>query len=157
MAHLLGVFLSDESRTLTVLNDSGTTAINAGDLVYSAANDNAIGATGANVKSNYAAGDVKVKSIVCSNAGYKTILGVAITDIGADDYGTIALEGLFAHSVTENVEAGNAVQAEEGTSNALQLNDMGTTAGYNQTDTKIGRALTGGSTDGNYIIWKLSL
>jgi len=154
-----GFLLTDEARTLTVQNDSTTTAIEAGDIVYSIANDDKFGTTTteASIRSSYSAGDVKVKAAKWSNTAYKTILGVAVTDIPAGGKGTIALEGLFFHQVQENVEAGQALQFYEGTANKLQVNDAGTTAGYSESHTKIGRALTGGSADNQYILWKLTL
>lgn len=149
--------LKFDGKTITVLNDSGTTAITAGDLVYTAANDDILGGTFAAVSAGYAAGDIKVKSLVCSNTGYRTILGVALDDIPADGYGSIAQEGVFIHAVAEDVEAGNCIQGYEGTANKVQLADDGTTASYQGFATKIGRALTGGSADGKFIFWKLCL
>jgi len=150
-----GFLLTDEARTITVLNDSGTTAIEAGDLVFSAANDDMLSDTAASVRSSYAASDIKVKSIICLDAGYQTIVGVATDDIAADGYGSIALEGVYMHPVGEDVEAGGPVQGLEGNgttvviANKLQVADS--------FDHKCGQALTGGSADGKYIIWKLTL
>lgn len=149
-----GFMLSDEGRSLTVLNDSGTTAIEAGDIVWSAVNDDQFTGTAASARNAYAAGDIKVKSMTDSATGYQTVLGVALEDIPADGYGSIALEGVFIHSVSENVEAGNFVQGDEAASNKLMVQDVAAAADLTY---KIGRALTGGSADGKYIAWKLSL
>jgi len=149
-----GFMLSDEGRSLTVLNDSGTTAIEAGDIVWSAVNDDQFTGTAASARNAYAAGDIKVKSMTDSATGYQTVLGVALEDIPADGYGAIALEGVFIHSVSENVEAGNFVQGDEAGSNKLMVQDVAAAADLTH---KIGRALTGGSADGKYIAWKLSL
>ena len=53
-----GFTLSDEGRTISVLNDSGSTAIEAGDIVFSIANDDAFSDTVAAVRNSYAAGDI---------------------------------------------------------------------------------------------------
>ena len=153
-----GFFLSDEGRTLTVLNDSGTTAIEAGDIVYVETNDDVLTDSASSARNAYSAGDVKVKSIVCSATGYQTVVGVAVQDIPADGYGAVAMEGVFFHQAQENIEAGGSVQAYEGTDNKLQALDAATaTVGTDIVQHKIGRALTGGSADGQYIIWKLAL
>ena len=156
----LGFILSDEGRSITVLNDSGTTAITAGDLLYSIANDDVLGATAAAAPNSYAAGDIKVKATSFSASGYATPIGVAAEDIAIDGYGTALLEGIFMHKVSENVEAGNPVQFAETTAQAeLQLMDIGTAtqALTDLSGVKMGRALTGGSADGKYIVWKLTL
>lgn len=152
---LSGFKLSDEGRTITILNDSGTTAITAGDIVYSATNDDVLGGTAAAVRNAYAAGDIKGKSILCADTGYQTVIGVALEDIPADGYGAIAMEGVFMHAVGENVEAGNPVQGLEGDGTTTVIaNKVQIADGF---DHKIGQALTGGSTDGKYVIWKLAL
>jgi hypothetical protein len=149
-----GFMLSDEGRTLTVLNDSGTTAIEAGDIVWSATNDDQFTGTAASARNAYAAGDIKVKSMTDSATGYQTVLGIAQEDIPADGYGSIAMEGIFIHAVSENVEAGNLVQGDEAGSNKLMVQDVAAAADLTH---NIGRALTGGTADGTYIAWKLSL
>ena len=149
-----GFMLSDEGRTLTVLNDSGTTAIEAGDIVWSATNDDQFTGTAASARNAYAAGDIKVKSMTDSATGYQTVLGIAQEDIPADGYGSIAMEGIFIHAVSENVEAGNLVQGDEAGSNKLMVQDVAAAADLAH---NIGRALTGGTADGKYIAWKLSL
>ncbi|RLE44057.1 hypothetical protein DRJ19_01395, partial [Candidatus Woesearchaeota archaeon] len=111
----VGFLLSDEGRTLTVLNDSTTSAITAGDIVYCIANDDKFGTTASSVLGNYSAGDVKVKAAHWSNTAYKTVIGVALTDIPANSYGTIALEGIFLHPVSGDTEAGDPVQFNAGT------------------------------------------
>ena len=150
-----GFTFSDEGRNITVLNDSGTTAITAGDIVYSAANDDVLGGTAAAARNAYSAGDIKVKSILCADTGYQTAVGVALEDIPADGYGAVALEGLFLHAVGENVEAGNAVQGLEGNGTTVVIANKVQVA--DSFDHKIGKALTGGSADGKFIVWKLAL
>jgi len=156
-----GFTLSDEGRTLSVTNDSGTTAIYAGDLCYSAANDDKLTATAASARNAYAESDVTVKSITCSATGYKTILGIALEDIPASGHGVIAMEGVFIHQVQANVEAGNLIRATAATASELVALAGATTtvteAVFENTLYKIGRAITGGSADGKYIAWKLSL
>jgi len=163
----VGFTLSDEGRAFTVLNDSGTTAITSGDLVYSATNDDVVTGTAARVRSAYAAGDVKVKTIKCSDGGRTTVIGVALEDIPADGYGAAALEGIFMHPAQANIEAGNMVKAMTGNGTTVvvtsKLNALSvatttvTKAIFDETLYKIGKALTGGSADGKYIIWKLTL
>jgi predicted RecA/RadA family phage recombinase len=156
----LGFILQDEGRNITVLNDSGTTAITAGDLVFSIANDNVLGTTAAAARNSYAGGDIRVKPLAASATGYQTPIGVALQDIPADGTGNVALEGVWMHKVSENVEAGNPVQFAENTSQGeLQLMDVATTSGAltEGVGVKVGRALTGGTADGQYIIWKLTL
>lgn len=154
----VGFQLSDEGRTITVLNDSGTTAITAGDLVYVGTVDDVLTGTAAQARNAYADGDFKVFSIVCSNTGYLTIVGVALEDIPVNGYGTIATEGLFIHPAKEDIEAGDPVQGYEGTAAKLMVLDSATTTvGIDIVKHKIGKALTGGSADGKYILWKLSL
>ena len=151
-----GFTLSDEGRTITILNDSGTTAIVAGDLVYSAANDDVLTGTAASARNAYAAGDIK--GITCRGlvTGYQTVLGVALEDIPVDGYGAIAMEGVFISPTNENTEAGVPLQGMESTTATI------VTGGYtvqiaDSFDHKIGKSLTGGSAAGKYIIWKLAL
>jgi len=155
-----GFVLSDEGRTLTVLNDSGTTAIEAGDIVFTGAVDDQLTGTAISARNSYAAGDVKVKSMTDSASGYLTVLGVAVEDIPADGYGAIAMEGVFIHPVKENIEAGACLQGNEGATNQLMTLDaytVTTSMPATVIRAKIGIAMTGGSTDGKYIIWKLAL
>jgi len=158
----IGLCLFDEGRTITVLNDSGTTAITAGDPVYSAANDDVFETTFS--RSAYAAGDVKVKSILwtAGTTAQKAPMGVALTDIAADGYGVIARAGVFMHPVSDDTEAGACVQLTEQTTTKtnnvlVTLSDPGTTAPQNALHVKVGRTLTGGSTAGEYVLWQLSL
>jgi len=132
-----GFLLSDEGRIITVTNDSTTTAISAGDVVYATTNDDVLGTTSSGIPSNYSATDIKVKAAKWSNTAYKTVIGVAITDIDANDKGSIATDGLFIHQAQENIEAGQAVQFYEGTANKLQVNDAGTTAGYSESQKRL--------------------
>lgn len=145
-----GFILSDEGRTITIFNDSGTTAIEAGDLVYATVNDDVLTGTAASARNALTGSAVKAKSIVCSPTGYQTIIGVATGDIEAGEYGACALEGVFVHAAAEDIEAGTLIQGHEGTtsvtSNKVQVAD--------EFGHVIGRALTGGSADGKYIIWK---
>lgn len=149
-----------DGKTITVKNDSGTTAITAGELCYAesgAAIDDVLTGTFASARAAYAGTDIMVKGITCSATGYRTIVGVAVDDIPAGETGSMAMEGVFIHAVAENVEAGGCVQAEEAATNRVQVADNGTTASYEGFATKVGRALTGGSAAGKFIIWKLAL
>jgi|TARA_Y100000034_G_scaffold67817_1_gene81866 predicted RecA/RadA family phage recombinase len=157
-----GFMLSDEGRTLTVLNDSGTTAVEAGDIVYSAANNDAFTGTAASARNAYAVGDIKVKSMTDSATGYQTVLGVALQDIPADGYGSIAMEGVFIHAVDNDTEAGDFVRGDDAASNKLKKFTVATTtvtkAVFDErSQYKCGKALTGGSADGKFVAWKLSL
>ena len=153
-----GFILSDEGRNISCLNDSGTTAIDAGDLVFCEANNDVLTGTAASARNGYEGSAVKVKTMVGSATGYANVVGVAIEDIPADGYGAVALEGVFIHAVAEDTEAGDLLQGYEGTANKVQILDVATTTS-NQAWLKqhIGRALTGGSADGKYIVWKLGL
>ena len=156
-----GFMLSDEGRTITVLNDSGTTAIVAGDLCYSATSNDVLTGTAASARTAYAGGDVKVKTISCSATGNATFLGVALEDIPADGYGNLAMEGVFIHPASADLEAGDALMANASTDNRLtKLADATTTVTTAVADNmryKCGKALSGGSAAGKYIVWKLSL
>ena len=150
-----GFMLSDEGRTISVTNDSGTTAIDAGDIVYSIANDDVLTGTAASARNEYTGIDVKCKSILCSDTGYQTVLGVAVEDIPADGVGSIAMEGVFIHPTAENIEAGNPCQGIEGDGTTVVIANKIQVA--DSFDHKIGLALSGGSADGKYVIWKLAL
>ena len=161
-----GFVLSDEGRTITAVNDSGTTTITAGDPVYSAANDDKFTGTAASARAAYAYNDIKVKSLVCSATGYQTPIGVALTDAASTDGAqlTVALEGVFLHPVNSDTEAGDPLQFDASTSQkvdtlgqTITFSSTGTTATVAMTQYKVGRALTGGSADGKYIAWKLTL
>jgi len=145
----------DEGRSIPVLNDSGTTAIEAGDLLYSAANDDVIGGTAAQARGKFASGDIKVKSIICSDTGYQTHVGVANDDIAADGTGSMSTEGVWAHQAAENVEAGGVVQGMEGDGTTTVIANKVQVA--DEFAHKIGRALTGATADGKYLLWKQSL
>jgi len=153
-----GFVLTDEARTITVTNDSGTTAIEAGDICFSETNDDVMGGTAAEARNAYGNGDVLVKSMTDSATGYLTVIGVAIEDIPADGVGAIAMEGVFLHATNANVEAGCSLQGDEAASNKVDPYALATTS-CSATDfsTKIGKALTGGTTDGEYIVWKLNI
>jgi len=156
-----GFMLSDEGRSITVLNDSGTTAITAGDLCFSAANTDVIGGTAAAARNSYAAGDVKVMSVEASVTGYKTPIGVALEDIPVNGYGAVAMEGVFITQAQAAIAAGDAVRGTAAADNELVALALATTtvaaATVNNQLYKVGRALTGASTDGKFLIWKLSL
>jgi len=153
-----GFPLGLNGESITILNDSGTTAITAGDIVASIACDDKFTGTAATARSSYAAGDIRGKSALLANTYYKTVIGVALQDIPADGYGSIALEGVFLHPVDANVEAGENVMFNISTGNKLApITDLGTTAVLGDGNYIIGKALTGGSADGKYIAWKLTL
>jgi len=147
-----------EGDAITVLNDSGTTAIYAGDICHCAAVDDAFTGTAASARSGYAAGDIKVKG-PWANTDYKTVVGVALTDIAADGYGTLALEGVFLHPAEGNLEAGDPIRMASTTANRVELSpiDVGTTSTGLANRYKVGKALTGGSAKGKYVAWKLGL
>lgn len=147
-----------DADVITVLNDSTTTAITAGDGVYSIANNDALTGTAASVRAGYAAGDIKVKLASGANTSYKTFIGVALTDIAADGYGSVALEGIFAHPAAAAITSGDWIQWNTTTSNQVQaITDLGTTAILADGDYIIGKALTGASTADKYIAWKMCL
>ena len=149
------LFLPGDS--ITVLNDSGTTAITAGDLVYSAANDDQFTGTASTARSSYLAGDIKVKKIGTANTDYKTFIGIAANDIAVDSYGEVYLEGVFVSPVHANTEAGNHIMAAATTANRVTaILDQGTTLLLGSGHFTIGKALTGGSATGKYIAWKLT-
>ena len=150
-----GFMLSDEGRTITATNDSGTTAITAGDLVYCAASDDVMTGTAASTRAAFDGADILVKSILCSDSGYSTIIGVAVEDIPADGIGSIAMEGVFLNPAAENVEAGGVIQGHEGNGTTTVLANKVQVA--DEFAHQIGKALTGGSADGKYIVWKLAL
>lgn len=149
-----GFLLTDEGRTISVENDSGTTAIEAGDIVYSATNDDVLTGTAASARNAYDIGDIKVKSIVCSDTGYQTAIGIAQQDIPAGEKGSINLEGVFMHPTAENIEAGELVQGMEGDGTTTPIANKVQVA--DEFGHAIGRALSGGSADGKYIIWKMT-
>jgi len=157
-----GFVLSDEGRSITVLNDSGTTAIEAGDILWSAVNNDVLTGTAASARNAYGAGDIKVKSMTDSATGYQTVLGVALEDIPADGYGACAMEGVFIHATNSDTEAGDPLMGDNAASNKVDTLSGPTTtvtaaAAIALTQHKVGRALTGGSADGKYVVWKLSL
>ena len=153
-----GFWLSDEGRAITVTNDSGTTAIEAGDICFSIANDDVLTQTAVSARNAYGAGDIKVKSMTDSASGYITVLGVAIEDIPVDGVGAIALEGVFMHGCNSNTEAGEPLQGDAAAANKVDVLGVATTTvGRDIVQRKIGRALTGASADTEFIVWKLSL
>lgn len=159
-----GFVLSDEGRTITALNDSSTTAITAGDPVYYVTNDDKFGSTASTARSSYAYSDVLVKTLPCSATGYQAPAGIALTDAGTSEQVTVALEGVFLHRTNSNTEAGAALQFDASTSQkvdtldtSLSFSSTGTTATITQASYKVGRAITGGSADKKYILWKLTL
>lgn len=146
-----------DGSAVTVLNDSGTTAIFAGDLLYSIANDDKFTATASTARSSYAAGDIKVKVIGAANTDYKTFMGIAMVDMATDGYGTMAMEGVFLSPTHSDTEAGDQLMAAATTANRIdRIQNQGTTLLLSGGHFTIGKALTGGSAKGKYIAWKLS-
>lgn len=153
-----GLLLSDEGRTITAINDSTTTAITAGDPVYFTTNNDQITGTFADVRAAYAAADIKVKSITCSATGYTLPAGIALTDCAAsssteDKVVTVALKGVFAHAVDADTEAGETLAFNAAVTQ--KLTPYRASATFGTTQYIVGRALTGGSADGKFIIWRL--
>jgi len=156
-----GIIMGIDGHTFTAKNVSATTAITAGDIVYAPTNNDVFQTT-ANL-SSYSWDDVKVKTILCSATGYKTVLGVALNDAGTSAAATsqvaVAMRGLFMHqakgstSNTGNIEAGSAVQATESAENGLQVDGNATT----EPDVCIGHALTGAAGSPEYVLWKLNM
>ena len=146
---------------LTVLNDSGTTAITAGDMLFFTTNDDEFGTTVTTAKAAMSESAVKVKSAHLSVNSHLLPGGVALTDIAADGYGTMALEGIFLHRISANTEAGESIMQETTTSmKVVAMIDLGTTVlvqGAGLVDLKMGRALTGGTAENKVIAWKLAL
>jgi hypothetical protein len=151
-----GFILEVDGKSVGVLNDSTTSAITAGDLCYSIANNDVVTGTAASVRAGYARGDIRAKAARWSATGYQKPIGVAEMDIPASGYGTVALEGIFCHAAEGNIEAGEAVKIATTTANRLEYAWANSTASA-MTTYKIGRALTGGTAKGKFIIWKLSL
>ena len=146
-----GFQLSDDAKTITILNDSGTTAITAGDIVYSGVNNDVLTGTAASARNAYAPqSDIKGFSILASATGYQTVIGVALEDIPTASVGAIALEGIFIHAVNSDTEAGNVLQGDAAAANKVDvLADATTTVGKDIVQNKIGRALSGGSASGS--------
>lgn len=157
----LGVVLFKEAESITVLNDSGTTAITAGDMLYFTTNDDEFGTTVTTAKAAMADSAVKVKSAHLDANSHLLPGGVALTDIAADGYGTMALEGIFLHRIGANTEAGESIMQETTTSQkVVAMLDLGTSTlvqNAGLVDLKVGRALTGGTAENKVIAWKLSL
>ena len=146
-----------DGHTITVRNDSTTTAITAGDLLCCGTVNDVIATTSGQERSSYSAGDIKVKAVKWANTNYKTFVGVALTDIAADGYGSMAMEGIFIHQTKTDTEAGDHIMAAATTGNKVEcIKDQGTTLLLTDGHYEIGKALTGGSADGKYIIWKLT-
>lgn len=158
-----GFQLTDKGDVLTVLNDSGTTAIVAGDIVYATTNNDVLTGTAASARNAYSAADIKVKRAADSATGYQTVLGVALADIPVDAYGAVATEGVWIHPVSADTEAGDKLLGVASANKVKKVPNYayGTTATavalVNNMKFQIGRALTGGSADGKYIAWKLTI
>lgn len=156
-----GVVLFREGESITVLNDSTTTAITAGDLLYFTTNDDKFGTTVASAQAAYTASDIVVKAANWSASSHLLPAGVALTDMAANGYGSMALEGVFLHRAAANTEAGESIMHETTTSQkVVAMVDLGTTVlvqGAGLADLKMGRALTGGSAEDKIIAWKMSL
>lgn len=152
-----GFMLFADGQTLSVKNDSTTTAITAGDACYSIANDDKFGTTLTVASIAYAYDDVKVKAAHVAKTSYKTIMGVALSDIPKDGKGSIALEGVFAHKASANIEAGEHIQWNTTTSQQVSpIQDLGTTAVLGDGNYIIGKALTGATAEGKILLWKLT-
>ena len=155
-----GFMLSDEGRTFSATNDSGTTAIFAGDLVYTPTNNDKFTGTAAQARASYAISDVLVKSMSLSATGYQAVVGVALEDIPADGVGAISTEGIWFHAAGADTEAGAQVMGGTTVNKVVPVTVATTTvtaAVANAGRYKIGKAITGGSADGKYILWKLSI
>lgn len=159
-----GYPLFDVGRSISARNDSGTTAIAAGDIVYaSGATTAPLGSTTGNaVRSDYAISDILVKSTKWgTTAQSKQVIGVALTDGAADGNLTVALEGVFMNQLDASATAvspGHPVQAADATTNGLDTLgvDCGTTSTNIGLYKKIGFALTGANSTKDFIVWKLS-
>lgn|SRR3990167_7510563 len=156
-----GDILFQDGNSITILNDSGTSTITAGDLLYFTTNDDKFGTTVATAASAYSASDIVVKAAHWSASSHLLPAGVALTDVAVDGYGSMALEGIFLHRVSANTEAGESIMHESSTSQkVVALVDLGTTVlvqGAGLADLKVGRALTGGTAEDKIIAWKLTL
>ena len=156
--------LSDEGRTFSATNDSGTTAIFAGDIVYTGTINDKFTGTAARVRSAYAVADVLIKGMLWSATGYKNVVGVALEDIPAAKVGAVSTTGLWFHAVSADTEAGDALMGHAGTANRVKVipavTSGSTTANAASCDLlkyKIGTAITGGSAAGKFILWKLNI
>ena len=157
----VGFYHSDEGRTFSVTNDSTTTAITCGDLVYSTSSNDVFGATSTSVAGNYDISDVKVKAMHWSATGYQKVVGIATEDIPASGTGSVAAEGMFFHPASEAIATGSPVQGYEGTAQKISALDQATTtvtaAAVNSLNRdKIGYTLSGASADTKYVLWKFS-
>ena len=158
-----GFMLSDEGRTISVTNDSGTTAITCGDILWvvAAANDDVLTQTSSTARAAYGDGDIKVKAAVwATTVAVNKVVGVALEDIAASGRGSMAMEGVFIHQAAEGLEAGAPVQISEATNaklNALDAVTATTSQVVAIVQEKIGRTLTGASGGDEFVIWKLSL
>ena len=159
-----GFRLHDYPSPIHVMNDSGTTALVDGDFVYFATNDDVLTTTFASNRAAIGADDILVSHVkwtTRTTAQYYPA-GVMVGDCAADSYGMLARCGIFVHAVSANTEAGNRLQLTEQTttkvSNILMpLAEPGTTAPQNAVIMNIGQALSGGATEGEYILWQLNL
>lgn len=153
-----GGMWSDDGKTIGVLNDSGTTIIYAGDLVYVTSGTDGLGGTFASMRTAYAKGDITAKRMADSATGYIKVCGVAVNDIAADGYGTIAMEGIFVHPSAEAIAAGACVQGYEGTANKIATLDVtGSTTVVGPENHKIGRCLIPASAGNKLVMWKMTL
>jgi len=158
-----GFLLSDVGRTLSVKNDSTTSAIVAGDIVYASGGTTSVfPSTTTQARAGYAVSDTPIKAAKWgTTAQSKLAVGVAVTDIAADDTGTIALEGIFLNQVDATaavITAGMPVKAAVATTNAVDLlsQDSGTTSTNLGVYNKLGIALSGANSTKDFLVWKLS-
>jgi hypothetical protein len=145
-----------DGDAVAVHNDSTTTAITAGDICR-VTNADAFGTTLTVSSIAYAKGDIKVKAGHWSATGYKNIGGVAMTDIPADGYGTLALEGVFLNRADYAITAGDHIQFATTTAQRVaRVHDLGTTLLLGWGHYEIGKALTGASATKYIIAWKMT-
>jgi predicted RecA/RadA family phage recombinase len=157
--------LSDIGRTFTAVNDSATTAIRAGDIVFAAQGSTSqLGSTVANSLTDYAYNDVSVKAcrLVGTTTLTKRVIGVAITDAAAASQVTVAMEGIFLSPVDATatvITSGHPVKAADATTSGVDplAQDYGTTSTALGAFYKIGRSLVGANSSKDYLLWKLTL
>jgi predicted RecA/RadA family phage recombinase len=118
-------------------------AVTAGDLVASASSDDVMTAIS---QSGYVASAVEVST--ATNSDDLLIVGVALTDAATGETLSVATSGLFIMEAGAAVTSG-ALVAQETT--AQQIEDA-TAFGK-----VIGTALTGASTSGVYVLFKLNI
>jgi len=157
--------ISDEGRTFTAVNDSATTAIRAGDIVFAAQGSTSqFGSTVAEAYTDYAYSDITVKAsrLVGTTTLGKRVVGVALTDASAGSQVTIAMEGIWLSPVDSTatvITSGHPVKAADATTAGVDPlpQDYGTTSTGMGAFYKCGRSLVGANTSKDYLLWKLTL